>query len=525
MRKRFFSVISTACLTLAGVAGCSLIFDPDELALGGGPDGATDGGALVDVGELDATPPDADPLERELEIRPGAVFEGAGSSGTPIPVVFSGPGFAPDLSITSSAELVAIESWEVSSDGSMAAARLRVAVDEELDRGDSRIVTLTLFQQNDGWSDEVDLEVVGLNELSLEGSYSVRSDTFDALYSRIVTEGRTELTGGSAARLVATGSIAISHDLVASGGLRVDGDGDRVPGAGGCEGGAAGNDGDCGEAGGKGASDSGSGGGGGGHDGPGDDGHGDDSGGGGARAGNALLSPLGGDSGDDDGGARGHGGGGGHAATLGEAGRGGHGGGVIEVSAWGDVVIGAEVIADGEDGARGGTGIATCWGGGGGGSGGALLVRAGGELQASGGALLARGGQGGLGRGDGCDSDGGNGAIGRIRVDVPGRELVSGLEELEPAPARGPMWEAVLPAIVQSSPLSIDFIAEPGVGQYAVTLDDTVSATATPEINGRGTFEVSFESAGLYEVCLLVPQAFDRTRPESKNCRDVAYLP
>ncbi len=502
------------CSLVASSGGCSLIYDAGDF-------NASDAAPPM----ADAMPPpDVDPTMLSLDaVTPDTVLEGEGSmaTGRAIPLLVTGNSIAADAVIRielaggADAGTVPIEVGDtvVSTDGTMAATTIRVPVMDTVGQGESLLLRVIVDQT--GASAGLDFTVTGLDELEVAGgTLTTQSAGLAAAYSRITFAQGVHLAGTGPARFHATSEIIVSAAVNA------DGQSDGTAGAGGCSGGAGETAGNCGNGGGgqgtSGVLQSGPGGGGGGFGGVGQQGAGGmanaPAGGGGMATGNDMLVPIATEAGQP--GNRGNGGGGGGTGVLaGAAGNGGGGGGVIDLSCDGTVTItgGGALRAKGGDGVAGG-GLGG--GGGGGGSGGAILVRAPGGLidETAGSVVSASGGGNGGG-------NGGNGSGGRIRIDSPADPSAT---VAAPAPVRGPLWRADLPAIVRQPSLTGTVVGAPGRA-FAVWVDDNEQSAVTP--GGGGSKQVTVPLvAGLNHVCVFAGAQAD-FRAEASMCRAVVYLP
>jgi hypothetical protein len=203
---------------------------------------------------------------------------------------------------------------------------------------------------------------------------------------------------------------------------------------------------------------------------------------------------------------RSSGGAGGNGTTLGTGGNGGGGGGSIEISAGGDVTVGA-ISARGAAGTAGSGGA----GAGGGGSGGVILLRAGGSLTA--GDIDVSGG-------------GGTGAAGRARYDAGGVATVStgslGTDHL-----RGPMFTN-LPLAVHASRPTLTILGKPSTSfqHFVVTPDGATSTLTKASLGQDGTAKLTPVVdllPGANQLCLVTESG--TLASETRNCVDLAYLP
>ncbi len=200
---------------------------------------------------------------------------------------------------------------------------------------------------------------------------------------------------------------------------------------------------------------------------------------------------------------RSSGGAGGNGAALGAGGDGGGGGGSIEITAGGDLQVGA-ISATGAAGEPGGGG-----GAGGGGSGGVILLRAGGTLSA--GALNVK--------------SLGNGARGRARYDAGGMATVSS-GELGTDHLRGPMF-GNLPFTVRTPKPEFTVLGKPltAFKYFVFKPDGSVSSVTQVLFRADGTANVTLSEElkpGANQIC-LVTESGGATSLTS-NCADIAYL-
>jgi hypothetical protein len=485
---------STRLLSLvvgAGLSGCSLIYDADELR-----------------NRPDAIPIDADPSMLDLVgTEPLEIHEGTGADGgRPAVILIDGSSIVSSAEATveylgADGELIAeLEVLGFIGARDLAAVAVAIPVGDELGAGDLGTLRITVSQA--GVDDLVAVDVLGLDQLALPGG-PVLTEGLAPLYARIDVAGAVTFEGGEVA-LHATGGISIAEVLSVDA-FELDG------GAGGCAGGDVQEPGSCGSSGGgEGTNDNltdPAGGGGGGFAETGGNGTGE-GGDGGVATGNPMLVPLG-----ADGGNRGNGGGGGHGGLL-TGRRGGGGGGVIDITAGGDITV----TAAGAVSAAGAAGAGGSGGDGGGGSGGAILVRAGGAIVASGAWLSAPGGAGGEG-----GATGGDGSPGRIRVDAP----VGEVDEMatDPEPAQGPAWHPDTPFLVEEAEQDLILVGEPG-RTYGVRSSDVIVTDVTPGGGGTATVPVTLER-GRNRICAaytLNAEALDLDEPEAQNCVDIVYL-
>lgn len=506
--------------TFGGLAGCSLIFDTDDLR------GSNDA-AVPDARAADATPPgDADLGAIAIDsVEPAAIWEGQGSAGRPIPVVVRGTDIDQSALISfkvagdADAGVATIDlpagPTTVDPFHTLAATTLIVPVTAELVAGDTLTVVVRVSQGTSSATTEMVLH--GLDELTpAAGTYE--AGDFAALYSRIELGEDVRFEGAAPIRLRATSEIVVAAGVDVTGRNGGTGSGGS-PGAGGCAGGGAGAPGGCSMGGGGGGSSEGvdfgpGGGGGGGFGAAGSKGAGGSNGGSaGDETGGPWLVPLVTESGAA--GNRGNGGGGGADGTLTTGGGGGGGGGVVELTCDGRI----EITTGGSIATNGGNGAPGSGGGGGGGSGGALLLRAQAELTWDG-ASPPVSAAAGIGSGcNGCNK-GGNGGVGRIRLDYPGTAPASGTT---PSAVRGPMWAANTPAVVNDAELMITAHGAGATSYGLLEHDATETKMLTTGASGEATALVDLVD-GINHLCLVVPDA-NFSLPEAVNCIDIAYVP
>lgn len=202
---------------------------------------------------------------------------------------------------------------------------------------------------------------------------------------------------------------------------------------------------------------------------------------------------------------RGSGGAGGNGSALGPGGDGGGGGGSIEISAGGNLEVGAITArgAAGQGGAGGGAA-------GGGGSGGVIFLRAGGTLTAM---------------GDIDVRSLGTGARGLARYDARGMAMVRP-GETGTGHYRGPMV-VMYPMIVRSPTPAFTVVGKPleSFQYFAIKQGGAVSAVSTALAGADGTARVVFTeklAPGANQIC-VIPTPGTPTA-ETRNCVSIAYL-
>jgi hypothetical protein len=218
------------------------------------------------------------------------------------------------------------------------------------------------------------------------------------------------------------------------------------------------------------------------------------------------------------------GGGGGPATVAGTSGVGGGGGGTVELTAPGNVTVGALAA----DGAAGGTATSDA-GDGGAGTGGVVIVRAGNTLtlpsvSVSRGAMVGNGG---------ASSDG------RVRIDAAKGTYPTGPTTcVTPFAATcnmtlGPIF-VDLPAVTTNQMLGIALRGTPNDETAMVRVFDK-AGNAVSGPNSVSTYNLTFGTsggttvmptlkAGYNKVCVWVADG-GPSLPESINCQEIAYLP
>jgi hypothetical protein len=509
------------------VGGCSLIYNPNDI------DRAMIDARTIDTGE---TPVDmemrADAMPRDLTVSeafPPTIDEGSGTGGSrKAVVVLKGHNFVKDganLMVSIAPEMAGIatlDAWEVAGNGDFVALELTVPIDTTC--AESTLVNVDVtVQQDDGAG--------GTVMQTLDNGFQVRClDELDAaptsttglktLYSRIQFSGALDLTATSAAAIPAAifrSASSIDIDAVDASASA------RNPGPGGGVGGAPQGNGTGLKFGGGIGNVS--------------------SGGGGAGflvAGGAGGTGLLGAAGGVPGGTTGDpwiasyganqssgGGGGGPASVSGSPGAGGGGGGTLELTARGDVTVGA-ITADGGNGSLGNSDT----GDGGAGTGGVVLIRAGNMLTAST-VSVTKGGTGG--------GNGGTSSDGRVRVDAAKGAFPTGptLCAIPFAAAcnltRGPMFVDV-PTKTTNQMHTFTIRGTPNDdASITVRVFDKAGNAVVNSLNGVSTYTPTFGlsgeamvtpvlKAGYNKICAWVPTGAPDIA-ESANCVELAYLP
>jgi len=194
---------------------------------------------------------------------------------------------------------------------------------------------------------------------------------------------------------------------------------------------------------------------------------------------------------------------------------GGGGGGTIELTAAGDVLVGA-ITTNG--GAGGNGGITT---GGGGGAGGIIVIRSGGTATLD--TISALGGAAGIG----SIGFAGAGSIGRTRIDASTISLAA-TATVNPPYHRGASWDPATPFTAKTSPLPMKLFGSAG-DKFDVIVLDRGGGGSSP------AFTADFGNATMLTVRPTLQPGFNRvcvtrnggsvTVIEATNCIDVAYLP
>ncbi len=495
-----------ALVLLPTLGGCSLIYNESNI-----PTPAPD--AFEPDAEMVA---DADPSMLALsDVDPKVIIEGQGTGGSrQAIVVVSGNHIAEGATATiaPATGTVKITPGLVTraGNGNFLAIPITVDVDTPMTGDVPLMITVT---QPDGRGGMVTKTVSGLSLRYLPQMTAIPATTqmFAALYSEINVPGMTvvNLAGSERALFRAVGSITLPP---------LNGDGNDASGTtpgtaklGGCAGGNPSSPGECAGGGALGVSGTlgGGGGGGAGFATTGSGGTGTGAGLGGSMAGDPMIVAY-----DALGLAanRPSGGGGGGAGAVGTGGGGGAGAGIVELTAGGNITVGAISVIGGAGGAGGGAAS-----GGGGGAGGVVMLRAGGSV-----AMTMVSASGGLG-GDVGNTDGGAGSAGRIRWDGP-----AGVAPTADVPSvnRGPAFAAGSELMVRETMPSITLIGKSNVGFTVYTRHESQTYNqATGTFGSAGSVEIHPLLRGGYnELCITlnggVQGAF-----EADKCIDVAFIP
>ncbi len=527
MRQLLALAISSSAL-----AGCSLIYNPSNLP--GAP-----GEAGIDAPSDAEVILDADPRMLVLDdVAPPMIYEGQGDFGSaPALVVIHGHHI---VDSTTTVEIMALSGAPsftpgaavIAKNGNWIAIPIAVHVDLGLHKTDTiRLdvkVTETVPPELGGGTATFTLHdklaLQGLSELTpAANSGAINTTTLESMYSKVDLTNLNPATFTGAPRAIIHSMSSVATKAIVANGPK--GGGAAVAAAvGGCGGGGPASGGGCdGMIGGKpgttgGALGGAGGGGGGGFAMTGQMGSGNNAGAAGSSTGDPLIATY-------DGFAshpanRSGGGGGGGMPTLGltPGGGGGGGGGSIELTAGGDVTVGA-ITANGGAGADGSS-LATA---GGGGAGGLVMLRADNMLTLNG-ALTVDAGKGGTS----SLGAGGAGSPGRVRWDAQNTAapvVANGTVH------RGPVF--TLPTRVFRVPeVLITLTGAPGdrFDVYAVNGGLTYTGTGfpgdgQPVIGPAGT--VSFKQVlqqGLSHLCVTLEGGQHGTS-EGDKCVDVAFLP
>jgi hypothetical protein len=526
-------------LASSAIAGCSLIYNPNNLP--GVPGEAGEAG--IDA-PPDAPPDaeiilDADPTMLILDsVAPSSIDEGQGDGGSRAALVVIGGRQIIDNNTTveitadTGTVLLTLGSPVIAKNGNWIAIAVTAHVDPALDRVSTRSLTVKVTQTlppelgggTKTGSLSGKLTLIGHDELvpaklPMAGA-KINSPALDALYSKVDLSGlATAVFGGADRAKLRSVSGIKTAALNATG---ATGTATAVAGeAGGCGGGApASSAGSCPPSGGGAGVNNGllngGGGGGGGFASAGSTGDGQGAGGAGSGNGDEQITSYDILNGIRQNQAGGGGGGGPTLPLVGQlipGGGGGAGGGSIELTAGGDLTVGT-VTANGGPGQS--PGLAA---GGGGGAGGLVMLRTGGTLTA--GMISVQGGAGGGGN---LGNNGGKGADGRVRWDAPAGgapPVVAGTRTVH----RGPSFLLTTQVFRITDP-TISVIGTPG-DRFDVSVENegtiyTGQSTSIAD-TGMGVFSPPLHQ-GLNHVCIVLDGGKPKTS-EAEKCVDVAFLP
>jgi hypothetical protein len=485
------------------LGACSFIYNPDHI-------NRDIDAPVVDVEMIT----DVDPTMLAIDdVSPHLVYEGAGTGhASPAVFVISGKQIAADATVTIApdpldASFVHVLDSKAAVDGNFIAFTLQVDDDATKNDGMERMVTLTVSQS--GGTITRSLDPAKLVVHHLDSLTAATAPPLHDRYSLVDITGPLAFAAANDVRPVvvhAVGSISITGKVSADAS-------NQTAGAGGCSGGAAQAAGEssnsvtgwsCSGHGNTAAGGllNGAGGGGAGFAGPGAGGSGPGGAGGsmyGTREIDAFANNC------PSGGA------GGSPGTLILASQpAGGGGGIVELTAGGDVTLGAGASANGGSGAGGGGGD------GGGGAGGVVLIRSGATLAITGTVTTTKG-SGGTG-----GAAGGDGSIGRIRVDAAKGSIPSGSYS-------APVF--VDPAATTTDQMTMVMVRGFAGDQTAtLTVFDSqgmVVGSPVPIAFGEGDtlMQQVFLKAGYNRICAIVKNGNLSSNPEAGNCSEIAFLP
>jgi hypothetical protein len=524
----------TLALGCSALAGCSLIYNPNNLP-------SAPGEAGIDAPSDAEVILDADPRMLVLDdVAPPTIYEGQGDLGSaPALVVIHGhhiidSNTTVELIPTSGAPNFTAGAPVISKSGNWIAIPVTVHVDLGFKKTDTIPldvkVTETIPAELGGGTATYTLHdklaLQGLSELiPAANNGPIDTTTLEPMYSKVDLSALTPATFTGATRAIIHSMSSITAKAITANGAN-GASGATMMQVGGCGGGGPASTGGCdGTIGGKGGMDGGTlggagGGGGGGFAMDGTKGTGNGAGAAGSRTGDVLIATY--DGFDVHGPNRSGGGGGGGKPTTGDnGGAGGAGGGSIELTAGGDVSVGA-ITANGGTGAPGSMVLLLASAGGGGGAGGLVMLRAEGSLTI-GGPISVNGGAGGAGG----TGNGGNGSPGRARWDAKNGgppAVANGTVH------RGPVF-TLATRVFRAPEDKITLIGTPSdrFDVYAVnggvTYLGTGSGGSQVMIGPDGT--LSFNQVlqqGLSHLCVTLPGGQQGTS-EGDKCIDVAFLP
>jgi hypothetical protein len=517
-------------LLAPAIAGCSLLYNPNNLP---NPHDAGPDAEII----LDADPS----MLVVTGVAPAVINEGQGDGGSPPALlVIAGHQMVDanttielipeDASAVAGASPLVVGTPVVAKDGDWIAVPITSHVDGKLGKAQQIVFDVQVSEDiraqpgmRSSYKLVGQLTLQGLDELAVAkgAAASIDTTTLQPLYSQVDLESDVTFTKGPRAIVHAVSSIK-AQGITANG---KDGSDPAVGSAwiGGCGGGGPSSDGLCsGGRGGKGnggIAGGGGGGGGGGFSADGSPGTLAGNGGPGAKTGDDLIVTYDGTGSSTPNKSEGGGGGGPSALIISSnGGSGGGGGGTVELTAGGDVTVGAIT-------AKGGKGQdSTNAAGGGGGAGGLVMLRAGRTLSAPA-AIAVDGGAGGAAGGG--SGTGGAGAAGRVRWDAAKgsapASVSAGTSRQGPAFTldsylfRDPAAKITVDADknVRFSVYAINF----GVDGQTTTLGGEVSTSAL----GTASF-TQMLSRGLTQLCLTLDGGMQGAS-EADKCVFVAYLP
>ena len=487
---------------LSSLGGCSLLYNPSNIDK-----------------QMDAPPPpdarlaDVNPALLELTaVKSPPLLEGQGTSNSvPAILVITGHQMLPEATVTLEPTTanpnvtLTLGATVVATDGDWIAVPVTAGIMMSVNDGTTVALTATVTQpgapaKTIGWSLQGLDQIKSAVDVTIMASHPRPYSQVD-LTGSLIFKGSTPESRGlvrTMGLLKITGSVTAVTDLAPAVSAAV---------AGGCPGGAGGTVGGCSAPTAGGPASGTAGGGGGGFDGNGGASTATNHGIGGSGTGEASVKKFSTNLG-------GGGGGGGGGVTGG--GEGGATGGAVELSAGGDMTIGAVTM----NGTPGGVPLVTMLGGGGGGAGGLIIVRAKGTTFATGAVSAAGGGGGGANAGLG-----GNGANGRIRFDTQTSTVPAGST---PVPHRGLMITPIAQALtrLKKPTITITGSVNDTYDLYIVNPDDANAKTSTNNTLTQASSMVSTPelSIGHNTICVL-PTGATLNEIEAKNCIELAYLP
>jgi hypothetical protein len=503
----------------SALAGCSLLYNPNNLPSApaeAGIDAPSDAEVILD----------ADPRMLEIDdVAPSTIYEGQGDAGSaPVLIVIRGRHIIDNNTVveitpTSGAPHLAFGAAVIARSGNWIAIPVTAHVDAALKKTDRILLDVKVTESIPDAPGQTSMSVLhgklvlqGLEEFPSAGS--IDTTTLDAMYSKVDMPTATTTFSGANRAIIHSMSSITAKAVTANG--ADGGDSATVAVAGGCPGGGPASTGGCngtvgGQGGTAGALGNAGGGGGGGFATNGIPGGPPGGGAAGSQNGDELIAVY-------DANRSGGGGGGGKPTLgLGSGGGGGGGGGAIELTAGGDISVGA-ITANGGLGGAGATG-------GGGGAGGVIMLRAEGALTV-GGAVSVNGGDGG--KSSGGNGAGGAGSPGRVRWDAQS----GGVSAIATGTLhRGPAF--LVPMRLFRDPVvNISLAGTPSdvLSVYAVNGGKTYLGTRTEAgsqvtigPDGSVTFHQLLEQ-GLSQLCVTVAGGKLGTS-EGDKCIDVAFLP
>lgn len=509
------------CAALAGLAGCSLIYNPANL-----PDPLSDGVIEPDaMPDMQVIPIDADPGLLEItDVSPRELLEGQGIDGSRKAVVIvtgvnmietatvqitahAGETQTPAITVDNAAVQVSIDGLTlavpvtvdidpaIGPTAAVGSIRLDVTVTQPTAGGP---VSKTLSER--GTPEDPVLTLVGLEE-HLAGPLAIALDQPRKRFAKIDATTLTFTGSGDLPFVEAVSSITIADPVSVDGNGITAGPGNPNNGGSGGQG-ILGEPGSPGNGDGKGLPNAGGGG-------FGTAGQGGADGTGGGQVGAANLASLASPNlGSGGAGAAG-------PALNARGGDGGGGGGTIAITAGGNLAF--ERIT-----ANGGNGVQRNGNTGGGGSGGAVLLRAGNTITIeAGGGVSAIGGT--------SAQNGGGGGAGRVRFDA-GVKATS----VASTPAvghRGVMLDAATPLIVRDQRPAIMIHGQPNTDYKYTVENEAGTMTRLSGDLGIPSGGTAAEDAlavdlfrGFNRVCLRVQNATGN-EPEGVNCVTIAFVP